>query len=292
MLKISIVMVCYNMEKYIEQTMISVLNQNYPMLEYIVIDGGSTDSTCSIIEKYKDRLAYFVSEPDNGMYDAINKGFSKATGDILGWLNADDQYMPWTFDYVNHAFSLSEDIEWISGVPAFMNKNRFPTRIYTFPGAKSRKDIIRGRFNSNDLGCLQQEGMFWRKSLYYKVGGLNVNLRYAGDFELWTRFAQITDLVSIDVPLAMFMQRDDSLSIGGNDKYEDEIKNILKKRGFKYGCVFSKYKILVVLNRIFKRAKTPVIYYSIMKSELIYKKIKRSSAYYSLMNVLLFNQYK
>lgn len=292
MLKISIVMVCYNMEKYIEQTMMSVLNQNYPKLEYIVIDGGSTDSTCSIIEKYMNRLAYFVSEPDNGMYDAINKGFSKATGDIFGWINADDQYMPWTFEYVNQAFSISDDIEWISGVPTFMNANRIPTRMYTFPGAKSRKDIIRGRFNSNDLGCLQQEGMFWRKSLYNKVGGLNVNLKYAGDFELWTRFAQKTDLVSIDVPLAMFMQRDDSLSIGGNDKYENEIKNILKKRGFKYGCFFSKYKILVVLNRIFKRNKTPVIYYSNMKRELIYKKIKRSSAYYSLMNVLLFNRYK
>ena len=89
-LKISVVTVCYNMAQYIETTIKSVLSQDYPNLEYIVIDGGSTDGTQQIIEKYKDQLAYYVSEPDNGMYDAINKGFSKATGDIIAWINADD----------------------------------------------------------------------------------------------------------------------------------------------------------------------------------------------------------
>lgn len=114
-LKISVVTVCYNMEGTIEETILSVLNQNYPNLEYIIIDGNSTDDTMLIVNKYKDKISTIVSEPDNGMYDAIHKGFSMATGDILAWINADDSYMPWTFKYVNEVFTDLPDVDWIVG---------------------------------------------------------------------------------------------------------------------------------------------------------------------------------
>ncbi len=88
--KISIITPCFNAVNYIEQTILSIIEQNYDNLEYIIIDGGSTDGTVDIIRKYEDKLAYWISEPDQGQSDAINKGIAKATGDIFNWINADD----------------------------------------------------------------------------------------------------------------------------------------------------------------------------------------------------------
>ena len=84
------------MEKYIEETILSILNQQYPNLELIIVDGGSSDNTLSILSKYKEQISLLISEKDEGQYNAINKGFSKATGEMLAWLNADDVYFPWT----------------------------------------------------------------------------------------------------------------------------------------------------------------------------------------------------
>lgn len=93
-MKVSIITVVFNGEKYLEQTIQSVLNQSYSDIEYIIIDGGSTDGTLDIIKKYEDKLGYWVSEKDNGIYDAMNKGISKATGELVGIINADDYYSP------------------------------------------------------------------------------------------------------------------------------------------------------------------------------------------------------
>ena len=113
---ISIVTPSYNQGEFLEKTIQSVLSQEYPNLEYVVIDGGSTDDSIDIIRRYEDQLAYWVSEPDGGMYDAINKGFSKTTGDIMGWLNADDLYTSWTLQIVGEICSTFPEVEWLTSL--------------------------------------------------------------------------------------------------------------------------------------------------------------------------------
>lgn len=112
--KISIVTPVFNQVMYLEETILSILNQNYPNLEYIIIDGGSTDGTVDIIKKYEQRLAYWVSEPDRGMYDAIQKGFDKSTGEIMGWLNADDLLYPRSLFAVALTFLQHPEANWIT----------------------------------------------------------------------------------------------------------------------------------------------------------------------------------
>src|SRR5688572_2633651 len=106
--KISIITPSYNQGEYIEKTILSVLEQNYPNLEYIIIDGGSTDNSTEIIRKYADRITYWISEPDKGQSDAINKGLKLATGDIVNWLNSDDYYEPGALFKVAEAFNNPE----------------------------------------------------------------------------------------------------------------------------------------------------------------------------------------
>lgn len=287
-IKISVVTVCFNMEKTIEETILSVINQNYPNLEYIIVDGGSTDRTMRIIQKYQDKISVVISEPDNGMYDALRKGFNRASGDIFAWINADDEYLPWTFNYVNEIFSKFNTVNWIGGVPMFMDERRIVTDLFPSPGAKKRKEIASGRYQSRMYGYLQQEGMFWRRSLYEKAGGLDINYRYAGDFDLWCKFAKYEELYQVSIPLGVFMRRSNSLSIGGIDKYDSEVQLISRKHGFSYNFfyrLFSKSRIAINLLRIITIKKAPIICYSVSKSQWQVKRMIRSVSYHTLLSL-------
>ncbi len=227
MTKISVVTACYNAAEFIEDTLRSILNQNYPDLELIVIDGNSTDGTQAIIEKYRDRIAYYVSEPDGGQYEAIQKGLSRATGDVMAWLNADDIYMPWTLSVVGEVFATHKDVDWITGLPAFLNRKGQMTGVYGTPACYPQNYIANGWFSGILGGYLQQESMFWRRSMWDKTDGLDLSLRLAGDFQLWTQFARHAELVPVSVPLASFRKLPgEQRSSVGADKYEAEVQQV------------------------------------------------------------------
>lgn len=290
-LKISIVTPCYNMEKYIEGTILSVISQGYDNLEYIIVDGGSTDNTIQIINKYRDKISVIISEPDNGMYDAIAKGFTLATGDICAYINADDSYFNWTFKTVNKIFLEYPNIQWIGGRPAYINEDRILTNLAASCGSKSAKDIRTGFFRADVYGYLMQESMFWRRELYSLSGGLNPQYRYAGDYDLWMKFAQYSELVSVNLPLAAFMRRSNSLSIGGADKYEHEVRNICCNSKIYpnfFWRIIHKNKMLVVFARLVTFRSTPIIYYSLRNRSFRLLQTWRCVSYHSLSTLIQF----
>src|SRR4051812_23755335 len=113
---LSIVTPSFNQEQFLEDTIRSVLDQDYPRLEYIVLDGGSTDRSVEVIRKYGGRLAYWASAPDAGQYAAVNAGFARASGDIFAWINASDKYLPWAFNVVGEIFATHPEIEWLTSL--------------------------------------------------------------------------------------------------------------------------------------------------------------------------------
>lgn len=287
--KISIVTVCYNMEQYIEKTVLSVINQEYQDLEYIIIDGGSTDNTLSIVNRYKDRIAHIISEPDKGMYYALKKGLNMASGDVVGWINADDQYFPWTFSVVSEIFSKDSSIMWLSGMSAFSDEKGRLTKIFNHPGARPSRYIKNGWFREEVFGYLQQENMFWRKSLYKLAGGLDVKYRYAADFELWTRFANYAEMVMLSVPLAMYLRRNDSLSksIVGKSMYKYEVMMICEDKTIFPRIIEWLFKNIVIrkMASLVVWAKTPLIFYSFRKKEFVRKTVLRSVSLNSLSDL-------
>lgn len=292
MLKISIVTVCYNMAQYIEQTMLSVLNQNYEGLEYIIIDGGSTDGTQEVIEKYRDRLAYYVSEPDEGMYDALNKGFAHATGDIVAWINADDIYMPWTLKVVNQAFTQFPDINWICGKYAFLTEGGVLAQVFAKCAIKTQKDIRNGWCREGVLGPLMQENMFWRKSLLDKAGMLDKTYKLAGDFELWTRFANHSALTYVDIPLAAFRRRKTGLSLGQKEKYSNEVKKACENKkqypNMLWKC-FKNHRKMVNIFRLIRFRKGEILYYNCNDVFLCKKRIFGSASSHCLETLRIYN---
>jgi glycosyltransferase involved in cell wall biosynthesis len=193
---ISIVTPSLNQADYLEETLLSVLEQGYPSLEYIVMDGASTDGSVGIIKRYETRISYWASEPDAGHASALNKGFAMTKGDIMGWLNSSDVYYPWTFKTVAEIFLDLPEVEWIQGIPSHVDVGSRPRTMSR--GFCNRYDLLAGH-------GLQQESVFWRRSLWQKAGGrVDDSLPLACDYELWLRFSRYARLYQVGTLLAGF----------------------------------------------------------------------------------------
>lgn len=207
--KISIVTPSFNQAQFIESTIESILDQNYPNLEYIIIDGGSTDGSVDIIRKYEKYLHFWCSEPDAGQYDAINKGFHHSTGEIMAWLNSDDLYLPWALRTVADIMTTLPSVEWITTLsPGHWDYHGFCTGFGSIPGY-SREAFLDSSYlpwhNTKGIAWIQQESTFWHRKLWEKSGGyLCTQMKLASDFDLWARFYPHADLYGTPSPLAGF----------------------------------------------------------------------------------------
>ncbi len=225
--KISIVTPNFNYSHLIEGTIRSVLVQNYPNLEYIIIDDGSTDGSVEVIERYESKLSYFEHHKNQGQYPTINKGFSKATGEIYGWINSDDIYLPWTLRSVGSIFAQFPEVDWIVGNASCLQDGVIyqVSPLTPFPREMIRAGLFHG--GEGGGGWIQQESCFWRRSLWEKAGVLRTDLRYAADYELWTRFAKYADLYSVSAVLGGFTYRgSQNRSRANSGPYMEEVRKV------------------------------------------------------------------
>ena len=208
------------MAGYLEETIRSVLDQDYPDVEYIVMDGGSTDGTLAILERYRDRLR-FESGPDGGAAAAINRGFTLSSGDILAFLNADDTYLPGAVPAAVRAFSelgdsavVYGDAWWVDAAGEILKP--YPTRAFD-PALLASECFI------------SQPAAFFRRSAFESVGGLNPALHYTFDYDLWLRLARTHRMHKIEGYLARSRMHSESKTLGHRREVFEETLSMLKK---------------------------------------------------------------
>jgi glycosyltransferase involved in cell wall biosynthesis len=242
-MKVSIITVCYNSIQTVEETIKSVLAQNYNQLEYIIIDGGSTDGTLEIINRYRDALSVVISEPDGGIYDAMNKGLRNATGEVVGILNSDDLYYNESvLEEVAKAFFNNDDVEAVYGnvvISKFEDVSK-PVRKWI---AGKPKSFLWGWHPPHP-------GLFLRKSVYDKYGYFNTSYKVSADFELMLRFFVVHKIKAFYLDRILVNMRMGGASTGS-------IKNILignyyVKKAFKENNVtyFWAYPIIRISNKL------------------------------------------
>jgi len=215
---ISIVTCSFQQGRYLEQTIRSVLDQDYQGLEYIIIDGGSTDRSMEIIRRYEPQLNYWISEPDRGQTEALVKGFKRSTGEILGWLCSDDLLLPGALRAVAEFFSTHPNVMAAYGDALWIDcDGRF---------LRPKKEMSFKRFVFlHDHNYVPQPSMFWRRSLYEAVNGLDPEFELAMDADLWERFSAKTRIAHISRYLSCmrFYSEQKTRSRKKDGKRENEI---------------------------------------------------------------------
>jgi glycosyltransferase involved in cell wall biosynthesis len=220
--KISVVTPSFNQAVFLERTIQSVLSQNYPNLECIIIDGGSTDGSVDIIKKYEKNLAYWVSEKDNGQTHAINKGFRRATGDIVAWLNSDDEYCPGALKTVARTFMEDKELDVVFGNRLTIDENENILRDdrhtrYTFAAL-----ILYGMI-------ISQPASFWKRRLLEQYGYLEESMRFAMDYEFFCRIGSHIKAKHIRKHLAKFRHHSSSKTCTIQDVAKREHRQISEK---------------------------------------------------------------
>ncbi|MDB5321972.1 MAG: glycosyltransferase involved in cell wall bioproteinis [Phycisphaerales bacterium] len=214
--KLSIVTPSFNQAPYLEQTLRSVLSQRDQIHEYFVYDGGSTDGSTDIIKKYASQIDYWISEKDKGQSDAIARGFARATGDYLAWINSDDVYLPAALARIRAALDAHPDWDAVSANHARIDAQSRLCSLHRVT-AESRAAALRGVFHPH------QPTVFFRRTLYEKVGGLNSDLHLVFDTELFYRILDAgAHWGHLPQYLAAFRQHPQSKGIGTPDKYAGE----------------------------------------------------------------------
>lgn len=235
-MKFSIVTPSFNSARYIREAIHSIISQRGDFaIEYFIVDNCSTDGTQKIVEEFKERLKTgslplgcqhvelnFVTERDEGMYDAINKGFKMATGDIFAWLNADDVYLPGALGTVAKVFANNGDIHWLKGITSYITEETLiwetgSCLLYT-------QEWIKAGIYGRDHYFIQQDSVFWRAWLWKKCGGIDARFKRAGDYYLWVKFSESAPLITVNSLLSCFRSVKGQLSEDIR-AYRNEIKS-------------------------------------------------------------------
>lgn len=216
--RVSIITPSYNQGRYIEATIRSVLAQDYPNIEYLIIDGGSQDDSVEIIRRYEDRLTSWVSEKDKGHADALNKGFSRASGEILAWLNSDDTYYPGA----------------ISDAVAYLKANPQVGMVYADANLTDHSGQVIGKFAARQTSYqamlrgavhIPQATTFFRADVWRQVGPLDLSLFFSFDYDLWVKIAKVCEIRYLPRLWADFRMHDQGKSVVNDDRcYPDMIR--------------------------------------------------------------------
>lgn len=221
---VSIVTPSFNQARFLEATIQSVLSQDYPQIEYMIVDGGSSDGSVEIIRRYQDRLAWWVSEPDRGQTDAINKGYARARGGILAWINSDDTYQPGAVSEAVTFLETHPEVGMVYGDANLMDEQgqfleRFPARQTDY------RRLRRGYVH------IPQQSAFFRAALWDQVGPLDPSFYFAMDYDLWVRLAKISTLKYYPRLWANFRLHGQGKSVARNDRCYPEMLRVHYREG-------------------------------------------------------------
>lgn len=219
-LKISIVTPSYNQGHYIEETILSVLNQNYTNFEHIIIDGGSNDNTIEILKKYNHLK--WVSEKDGGQSNAINKGFSIASGDIFAWLNSDDYYEKNIFLSIMDFFSKNPECDFLYGDITYVDE-----KCRTLFSIEGEEINFYNLLNNPDL--IRQPSFFWRREKFFEFGGVDESLNLVMDFDLFLKFTKLKTPGYIGKNLSYYRMYEKTKTVVNRREQAIEIYKVIKK---------------------------------------------------------------
>ncbi len=221
---VTIVTPSYNQAAFLEHTIRSVLAQDYPHIEYIIVDGGSTDGSVDILRKYEKHLAWWVSEPDRGQSHAIRKGFERARGDILAWLNSDDLYTPYAVREAVEFLERHPDVGMVYADALYIDEEGYV--LGKFPAAQTDyRRMMRGYVH------IPQATTFFRASVYREVGPLREDMYYAFDYDLWVRIAKRYPIRYVPRLWAYFRIHLNSKTVAGDDRCWPDMWRVYREQG-------------------------------------------------------------
>lgn len=270
--RISIVTPSYNQGQFIEETIRSVLLQNYPNLEYIIMDGGSTDETQAILERYSPWLSHVVSEPDGGQSDAIATGFEIASGEILAWLCSDDLYLKGSLEWVANQYNVNPEIDIICGIANIdQGTGWIPWMELRYQDVTPTylKLIFRGQ-------CVRQPASFWTKEIYQKTPGIDRSLQFCMDYDLLLKLCRVGKAKYVRHEIAWIRLHQDCKSLNLQDIHDQEKAKIVEQAILTislpsfYLCTLSYFSVLTYfyrtptikpLNKIWKTIRLLIRYF-------------------------------
>ncbi len=245
-LKISIITPSLNQGKYIEENILSIINQNYPNFEHIIVDGGSTDDTMNILKKYPHLI--WTSEPDNGQPHAVNKGLKKATGDVVGWFNSDDRVPEGSFNKVNEYFNNNPIEIAVVGDQVLIDGNSNILKL-----KKSREYTF--DYLLNTAKGITQNSVYFKRQILNKIGYIDESFIYSMDRDFFIRLARIMPIKYINEPLGEFRLHTDSKTSEGTYKFSLEHLKIRKKYGGKFLSKSHRNDLYVILTQPLREIK-------------------------------------